>query len=446
MPSTPGLPIDRVRAREFVKARFRAAATLLELSAAYLSESAAALKNHKETVRLKDLVHSYPAWLRSNLWTEGSLADRQPWLPYTATTFLDQKITGDSRVFEYGAGGSTLFFASRVAEVVSVEHDSEWLERTAKEMERFATARWTRHLVVPVAPQIRTELPVTDPNAYESTDEKFLGMSFEEYARTIDRYPDRSFDVVLIDGRARPACFKHAVRKVKSGGYIVLDNAERPAYSYVENAARGMGLPVREFWGPGPYARYFWRTIFIRMHEEDSDLRVIVGSSGTASPGWIATDYPYVNLVDGEGLESSFPVGGVSAFLAEHVWEHLDEVQAAAACRTVHKFLRPGGYIRVAVPDGNHPDPTYIDYCKPGGHGPGADDHKVMYTLSTLSRLFESNGFAVRPLEWFDEAGKFHALPWDPAQGLVTRSTRFDDRNRDNATAYTSLIIDAFKS
>ena len=41
------------------------------------------------------------------------------------------------------------------------------------------------------------------------------------------------------------------------------------------------------------------------------------------------------------------------------------------------------------------------------------------------------------------ESGAFHRVDWDSRDGHVARSTRFDERNRDNPTAYTSLIIDA---
>jgi FkbM family methyltransferase len=51
---------------------------------------------------------------------------------------------------------------------------------------------------------------------------------------------------------------------VKFGGYIALDNAERKPYGWVEEAARRLGFDMLDFWGPGPYNRYFWRTILLR--------------------------------------------------------------------------------------------------------------------------------------------------------------------------------------
>lgn len=50
------------------------------------------------------------------------------------------------------------------------------------------------------------------------------------YVSQIDAFADASFDVVLIDGRARPACICHSVAKVKPGGMLILDNSDRAYY------------------------------------------------------------------------------------------------------------------------------------------------------------------------------------------------------------------------
>lgn len=181
------------------------------------------------------------------------------------------------------------------------------------------------------------------------------------------------------------------------------------------------------------------------LHERARELRIVVGASGTAFPGWIATEYPLVDVADSRSLRRFFAPASVDAILAEHVWEHLSPDQAAAAARNCFWLLRRGGHLRIAVPDGLHPDKDYIAYVKPGGHGAGSEDHKVLYTFGTLTALLEKAGFAVTLLEWFDLHGKFHHRDWDPALGFVARSRRFDERNATNPTAYTSIIADAVK-
>src|SRR5687767_14656423 len=49
-----------------------------------------------------------------------------PWICYSAIDFLSSRVRRDWRVCEFGSGNSTLWWAERVASVVSVEHDRAW--------------------------------------------------------------------------------------------------------------------------------------------------------------------------------------------------------------------------------------------------------------------------------------------------------------------------------
>lgn len=177
----------------------------------------------------------------------------------------------------------------------------------------------------------------------------------------------------------------------------------------------------------------------------EGDLKVIVGSANTGQHGWISTDYPLLDLTDARTFSALFRPGSVSNFLAEHVWEHLTPEQGAKACGNCLKVLKPGGGLRIAVPDRFHPDADYIAQVKPGGHGAGAEDHKILYDYQMLSALLEDAGYRIKLLEWFDEHGVFHCQDWDIEGGFVRRSTRFDEHNRTSPTAYSSLIVDAIK-
>lgn len=182
------------------------------------------------------------------------------------------------------------------------------------------------------------------------------------------------------------------------------------------------------------------------IRHSGAPLRIIIGASGTGYSGWIPTEYPLVNVAEWPTLDRFFERESVSAILAEHVWEHLTPPQAEAAARNCRELLAVGGHVRVAVPDGLHPDPAYMEYVRPGGSGEGSDDHKVLYTYRSLVELFERAGFSTRLLEWFDENGSFHSTDWDPEEGHISRSARFDERNRTNPTAYTSIILDAVRT
>ncbi len=176
-----------------------------------------------------------------------------------------------------------------------------------------------------------------------------------------------------------------------------------------------------------------------------SPLRIVVGAGGLFDPGWIPTDVDVLDILDERHWQRLFRENSIDAILAEHVWEHLTAEQGLLAAENCFHFLRPGGYLRAAVPDGYHPDPAYREWVRPGGSGAGADDHKLLYNHESFGRLFETAGFQVEPLEYFDAGGKFHAVDWDPALGKIERSRRFDERSRDGKLAYTSVIVDARK-
>lgn len=181
----------------------------------------------------------------------------------------------------------------------------------------------------------------------------------------------------------------------------------------------------------------------IAKHEQP--LKIIVGSANTSQAGWVSTDYPILNLADERTFSRLFKTESISHYLAEHVWEHLVPKDAESAIRNCFKYLERGGRLRIAVPDGFHPDQDYIAQVKPGGYGSGADDHKVLYDFRSLSAMMEAAGFQVKLLEWFDERGQFHFEPWSVDDGMVKRSMRYDSRNSTNPITYTSLIIDGIK-
>lgn len=182
----------------------------------------------------------------------------------------------------------------------------------------------------------------------------------------------------------------------------------------------------------------------LRIAGKRRPLRIVVGASGIAPAGWVPTEARYLDLTESATWMRFFEPHSVDTILAEHVWEHLTPAQATQGARTCLRFLAPSGRLRMAIPDGNHPDPEYIEWVRPGGTGPGATDHKVLYTLETLTSLFEDAGFRVVPLEWHDKSGAFHSTSWDPADGMIQRSARFDRRNSDGKLRYTSLIVDCF--
>jgi len=116
-----------------------------------------------------------------------------PWLTYPMIEFLNGFDFSDATVFEFGTGGSTLYWAGRAKNVVSVELDAAWAARLAA-----------------IAPSnVRI---IHEPN----------GHLYAEAPIALDR----TFDVIVIDGAERYRSTRAAIGCLAPGGMIILDNAE----------------------------------------------------------------------------------------------------------------------------------------------------------------------------------------------------------------------------
>lgn len=192
---------------------------------------------------------------------------------------------------------------------------------------------------------------------------------------------------------------------------------------------------------PIPLSRAPQREETLRHQLLNEPRRIVIGAAGVFEPGWTPTDAREFDLLRLETWERWVQPESVDCLMAEHVWEHLTLEQGRIAARTCHRFLKPGGYVRCAVPDGLFPSAEYQEYIKIGGKAGGGivGGHLVVYTYRTLQEVFESAGFATTLLEYHDECGVFHYRDWNAEDGKIHRSKRFDDRGP------ISIILDARK-
>ena len=161
--------------------------------------------------------------------------------------------------------------------------------------------------------------------------------------------------------------------------------------------------------------------------------------------GWLYTDINSLDITKASEWQKYFRFLKLDNIMSEHVWEHLNEQDTELANKNCYRFLKSKGVLRLAVPDGFHPDKNYIEHVRPGGIGPGADDHKILYNYRTLKARLEQSGFQVRLLEYWDEQRQFHSFDWTDDGGRIERSKRYDERNKNGELKYTSLIVDAEK-
>lgn len=163
-------------------------------------------------------------------------ADGQPlpWMPYWVSTLLRERLGKAHRVFEYGAGASTLFFARLARSVRSVEHDRGWYEKVLLQLPANA---------------VLTHQP--EPGRYVA-----------EVAAEGEHW-----DMVVVDGQHRVDCFAAALRQLTAGGVIVLDDSQRPDYAAVHALAAAAGFRWLAIEGhkPGSIGLHT-ATLFYRDH------------------------------------------------------------------------------------------------------------------------------------------------------------------------------------
>jgi precorrin-6B methylase 2 len=158
-------------------------------------------------------------WLKS-FYTKRSVdksGNPIPWITYPGLRFVAEKMRPELRVFEYGSGGSTRWYADRVKEIISVEHEAAWY-KIVRDM----------------------GLPANVSLLQRSLNSGYSDAILEQ---------DGTFDFVIIDGRQRNACLRAALQKLSPQGIILFDNSEVAEYAESLILMEKEGFKHLHFWG-----------------------------------------------------------------------------------------------------------------------------------------------------------------------------------------------------
>ncbi len=170
-------------------------------------------------------------WVRSG-WAHvpvDALGNPLPWYTYSCTAFLEGRVRADMRVFEYGSGQSTRWWAGRVTRVDAVEDDEAWVAR------------------------VREQLPA-------NVDLRFAQTDGGAYARSAAERGTR-FDVIVIDGSDRNTCARMSLEAIAEDGVIIWDNTEEPnLFGEGLELLRLAGFRRLDFHGLGPLNMDGWCT------------------------------------------------------------------------------------------------------------------------------------------------------------------------------------------
>lgn len=120
-----------------------------------------------------------------------------PWLTYGAIMELEEFLTPNFKVLEFGCGGSTIFFSRRCKSVKSMESNEVWADK------------------------VRGTLSA-------SSNVEIICCDFAHALATVKAEPTEYYDLILVDSdtacTSRLQFMIDASPKLKVGGYLILDN------------------------------------------------------------------------------------------------------------------------------------------------------------------------------------------------------------------------------
>jgi hypothetical protein len=147
-----------------------------------------------------------------------------PWLSPSAVLLLDGFLRSTDVGFEWGSGRSTLWLARRVAHLESIEDNGDWHETVTQWLENAKLMDKATCRLIPCE-CCEVDEPPDHP-----------------YASAAGAMADESLDFSLVDGNIRAACMRAIMPKLKPGGLLILDNANR----YIPNHQLGRSATVYE--------------------------------------------------------------------------------------------------------------------------------------------------------------------------------------------------------
>lgn len=195
----------------------------------YFTSVVLVMAKQKDITVLKDLTY-FSKWRQFRNSDYGTLEHEIPWIVFSSIDYLKKHLSDQTLVFEFGSGGSTEYLRKRVKSVISVEHDAVWYNRVQGHFEREVVDNVKLMLIEPEQTNLINMSGESQIEDCFSARKEFEGYSFKKYVTLISKYPDNYFDVIIVDGRSRVSCIFYSLKKVKKGGLLLIDNADRTEY------------------------------------------------------------------------------------------------------------------------------------------------------------------------------------------------------------------------
>mmetsp|Transcript_17098 Transcript_17098/g.51124 ORF Transcript_17098/g.51124 Transcript_17098/m.51124 type:complete len:368 (+) Transcript_17098:3-1106(+) len=145
----------------------------------------------------------------------------EPWIQRDTLEVLNHVLHGGMHALEWSTGSSTTWLLPHVASLVSIEHETGWLNDVRSAVTQqwpWLASRWTGVAV-----------PNTKPWPGDGSLEEFR----DYVAWPREHGPRQLYDFVSVDGRARSDCLREVLKHglvSHAHGILMLDNAERAEY------------------------------------------------------------------------------------------------------------------------------------------------------------------------------------------------------------------------
>ena len=131
-------------------------------------------------VAMKKLFHFYPS---------------TPCIPYGARKALNSIINANMRLVEFGSGQSTLWYAKRCKEIISLETTDIWFQKVKRNLLKA-----------------------------NCTNAKLIRWDSKSISAKIKSPPP---DLIIIDGLRRDICVEYAIEVATDSTWIYLDNTDK---------------------------------------------------------------------------------------------------------------------------------------------------------------------------------------------------------------------------
>jgi len=169
------------------------------------------------------------SYLRKRGWFESFRTKRSvdcngklvPWWSYCVADFVEERLRPEMNVLEFGSGSSTVWLASRVRQVVTVENDPKWAS-----------------IVRSFIPENVQLIERSNPGS----------LDFEDLSDS-----NQQFDILIVDALAdRIACAIAGLKMLSEDGVVIWDNTDGPDWPVIHELMGSKGFKEISFSGIAP--------------------------------------------------------------------------------------------------------------------------------------------------------------------------------------------------